>query len=263
MPGVEQNLENWKQWDWSRGGEEWSDAWGSTEALWRFTLLPRIQSWVPASTILEIAPGFGRWTQYLKELSERLVAVDLSEVCIDACRERFADDPSVELHVNDGRSLEMVEDGSIDFAFSFDSLVHVEADVIEAYLHQLAAKLKPDAVAFIHHSNLGEHLRNASLARRLPAQVRDALTKRGVLVNVSAWRGESVTAATFARAAQAAGLACIGQEKISWIHGRKLIDALSVVTPRGSRVERAPVVVENPGFATDAGRVARIATIYV
>ena len=59
----------------------------------------------------------------------------------------------------------MVEDGSIDFVFSFDSLVHVEADVLDAYLDQLARKLTPDGVGFIHHSNMGRALRPASRAR--------------------------------------------------------------------------------------------------
>lgn len=262
MPDVEHNVEVWANWDWSRGGDEWSDAWGGTDALWRWTLTPRIQDWLPAPTILEIAPGFGRWTQYLKERCDRLIAVDLSEVCIEACRRRFADDAHVELHVNDGRSLAMVDDGSIDFAFSFDSLVHVEADVIEAYLRQLATKLKPDAVAFIHHSNAGDYRRHADLTRRVPVRVREPLISRGLLMNVNAWRGESVTADWFAEASRAAGLACISQEKISWIDGRMMIDTISVVTPRGSRHERPRRVVDNPGFSQEAARVKAVAELY-
>jgi hypothetical protein len=46
----------------------------------------------------------------------------------------------------------MIADGSIDLAFSFDSLVHAEADVLSFYLAQLATKLRSDGVAFIHHS---------------------------------------------------------------------------------------------------------------
>jgi SAM-dependent methyltransferase len=262
MADVEHNVEVWASWDWSRGGDEWSDAWGGTDALWRWTLFPRIQDWIPAPTILEIAPGFGRWTQYLKQRCDRLIAVDLSEVCIDACRRRFAGDGHVELHVNDGRSLEMVDDDSIDFAFSFDSLVHVESDVIEAYLGQLATKLKRDAVAFIHHSNAGAYRRHADLTRRLPLKVREPFMSRGLLMNINAWRGESVTAEGFAEASRAAGLSCISQEKISWIDGKMMIDTISVVTPRGSRFERPLQVVENPGFSAEAARVKAVAPLY-
>lgn len=45
-------------------------------------------------------------------------------------------------------------DGAVDLAFSFDSLVHVEIDVIEGYLTELARVLVPDGVAILHHSNL-------------------------------------------------------------------------------------------------------------
>ena len=105
MASVEQNLTVWERWDWSQEGEEWSASWGGTEALWRTVLLPRIDAYVPTGTILEIAPGYGRWTQYLKDLCNRLIVVDLASQCIEHCRERFAADRNIEYHVNDGRSL--------------------------------------------------------------------------------------------------------------------------------------------------------------
>jgi hypothetical protein len=49
----------------------------------------------------------------------------------------------------------MIPDESVDFTFSFDSLVHVEADVLEVYLQQLASAMTKDGVGFIHESNLG------------------------------------------------------------------------------------------------------------
>src|SRR3954454_17573590 len=156
LPEVDRNLATWSSdWDWSQQGDEWSDSWGGTPALWHGALLPRIHAFVPTGTILEIAPGYGRWTQYLKDLCERLLVVDLAPQCIDHCRERFSEADNISYHVNDGRSLEMVEDHSVDFVFSFDSLVHAEADVIDAYLGQLARKLTPNGAGFIHHSNAG------------------------------------------------------------------------------------------------------------
>ena len=92
--------------------------------------LPRIARFLPAGSILEIAPGHGRWTDFLREHCDTLSIVDLDAACIDACRERFAGDERIAYHVNDGRSLDMIEDGSVDFAFSFDSLVHADAEVV-------------------------------------------------------------------------------------------------------------------------------------
>jgi hypothetical protein len=50
-----------------------------------------------------------------------------------------------------------VGDGSIDFAFSFDSLVHVEADALASYVAGLARVLTEKGVAFLHHSNYGAY----------------------------------------------------------------------------------------------------------
>jgi hypothetical protein len=56
----------------------------------------------------------------------------------------------------------MIPDHSVDFAFSFDSLLHVEADLIEAYLNQLAVKLKPTGAGLIHHSNIGTYVNSST-----------------------------------------------------------------------------------------------------
>ena len=152
MPSVEENLRVWDQsYDWTQEGNEWSAAWGGPEAEWFGTIFPRIHGFLPNGTILEIAPGFGRWTHYLKDYCDKLILVDLSEKCIEACRRRFSSSSHITYHVNDGRSLEMIADKSVDFVFSFDSLVHAEADVLEAYLIQLGRKLKLKGTGFVHH----------------------------------------------------------------------------------------------------------------
>jgi SAM-dependent methyltransferase len=259
MPDVDHNLAVWSaDWDWSQRGDEWSSWWGGTPALWTGALLPRIHAFVPTGTILEIAPGYGRWTQFLKGLCDRLAIVDLTPGCIEACRQRFADATNIEYHVNDGRSLDMVDDRSIDFAFSFDSLVHAESDVLGAYLRQLARKLKPDGVGFIHHSNIGAYGPLTRLARAAPARALGPLVRRGALINLPAWRAESVTADSFARQCDEAGLACISQEKISWEFGPYLIDTLSFFTPRGSRWERPRRVLRNPFFYREGRRMSRL-----
>ena len=78
------------KYDWKEAGEEWSQPWGSSAAQWAGTIFPRIRECLPAGTILEIAPGFGRWTHYLKDYCNELWAVDKSSDCIEACQQRFA-----------------------------------------------------------------------------------------------------------------------------------------------------------------------------
>src|SRR6059058_2333033 len=139
---------------WKDAGEEWSERWGSSAAQWSGTILPRIRGWLPAPIILEIGPGYGRWTHYLKDYCERLLIVDRASECIEACRTRFAAEAKVTGYVNQGGSLDMIPDRSIDFVFSFDVFVHIPREVLERYMAELARTMKIGARGFIHHSNL-------------------------------------------------------------------------------------------------------------
>src|SRR5438876_1112599 len=78
------------KYDWKDAGEEWSTPWGTSSAQWSGAILPRIRDCLPTDTILEIAPGYGRWTQYLKDYCRELSIVDRIDECIAACGHRFA-----------------------------------------------------------------------------------------------------------------------------------------------------------------------------
>ena len=259
MPDIDENLSVWTgNWNWAQRGDEWSAWWGDTDAMWHGAVMPRVHAFVPTGSILEVAPGYGRWTQYLKDLCQRLTVVDLAPNCIEHCRQRFADARNIAYHVNDGRSLSMIADESVDLVFSMDSLVHAEADVLESYLSQLATKLTPDGVGFIHHSNAGAYGRSIALARRTPYRVLRPLARRGVLIDLFAWRAESVDADAVAAMCGRAGLVCVAQEKISWESGYHLIDTFTTFTRPGSRWERPRAVTRNPLFRREARRAARL-----
>ena len=167
---------------------------------------------------------------------------------------------------NDGVTLPMVADSSVDFVFCFDSFVHVEAETLASYFKELDRVLAPDGVAFIHHSNMGTYRRLADLAAplgllRLPAKVRLQLDHVGIVSNTR-WRGLSVTAARVAELAESAGLHCVGQELINWGGGALLIDAISVVTRPGSRWDRPNRVVKNRLFGMEARAIRRSDTVY-
>ena len=127
-----------------------------------------------------------------------------------------------------------------------------------AYLEQLASKLTSDGVGFIHHSNIGSYSALTKLARKAPAHRLEGLVRRGAVINIPAWRAESMTADRFVEQCEAAGLACIGQEKINWEHGRYLIDSLSLFTRRGSSRDRPRAVINNPLFTDEARRMTRL-----
>jgi SAM-dependent methyltransferase len=270
MPSLVWNKQHWNSrshWDFYGDGEQWSEHWGTSASQWLTSIYPRLAPFLPAASVVEIAPGMGRWTQYLLPHCESYLGVDLSELCVTSCQERFAGHRDVRFAVNDGRSLPMVPDRSVDLVFSFDSLVHAESDVMTAYLQELARVLNPrSGVAFLHHSNLARY--------RGSAPVRDVLHRAAWLLRparpllnrcgIFAWHGgraRSESAALFAEQARAAGLAVIGQEVISW-KNPLLIDCISVVTPPRSQWDRDPVVAHNRSFHASARSSAAAARVF-
>lgn len=262
MPSVDENKQWWNEgYPWQEGGDEWSRAWGGVDMQWHAAILPRIHAFLPTGTILEIAPGYGRWTQYLKDLCDHLTVVDLSANAIEKCRQRFATSTNIDYYVNDGTSLDMVPDSTIDFVFSFDSLVHVEAGVLRAYLLQIAGKLTRDGVAFLHHSNLGEYSHYFSAVDKVPPRGWPLMKKMGIEYRTH-WRDAGMTAGKLRDFAEEAGLVCVSQELLGWGGGRRLIDAISIVTLPGSRWARPLRILRNGDFVRDISVIARLAPLY-
>ncbi len=156
---LEWNKNFWdNRFDWkTRGGIEWSDIWGSPYSQWNITLFPRIFSFLPAQSILEIGQGFGRWTKFLLPYAkESYRGIEISKKSTQACKAKYAHtEADVEFYLNDGLSLDAVDDRKYDFIFSFDSLIHAGMDVFESYVPKIInSLLSENGVAFIHHSNL-------------------------------------------------------------------------------------------------------------
>jgi ubiquinone/menaquinone biosynthesis C-methylase UbiE len=200
----------------------------------------------------------GRWTSYLTALcGESYIGVDLSAKCIDHCRCRFADCAKASFHTNDGSSLPMVEDGSVDLIFSFDSLVHVEADVIAPYVREFRRVLRPGGFGFIHHSNLGEYPWRVATYRWLQkvtpraiwrSKYFDLAVQQVFSLNMGALRAPTVSAAQFTRMCEREGLAMVGQEMFAWRSGRCQIDCISVFTKPGGNGLAPSCRIESPFF---------------
>jgi SAM-dependent methyltransferase len=240
--------ENRQFWDsaeaWSQDGEEWSAWWGTSHAQWSGCLLPRIFPFLNGR-ILEIGPGRGRWTRFLQSYCSSLIGIDLSQTCVERCIERFSCNPHLQFQANDGLTLPMIESASIDFAFSFDSLVHAESDVMSSYANELARVLKPGAVAFLHHSNLDAVRRRSVLDRlkrrlsRLPCDYH--------------LRATSMSAEKMRAFVESAGMTCAQQELVPWGRGWPLmIDCMStIVNAPGHQC----YVIRNQRFMEEAAAI--------
>jgi SAM-dependent methyltransferase len=244
MPTFEENL-GWARSDvWEDHGEEWSSGFGDSRRMWFGFILPRLIDRLPVRSAVEIACGHGRCTRFLAAHVEHLMAVDIAAEIVDTCAQRLSDLDNISYHVNDGRTLP-ASDQSVDFVFSWDSLVHAEVDVLDAYVQEIARVLRPGGAAFLHHSNLGAYVDP---------------TSREVSVEVTHWRGATMTAARLRDRAAQSGLHCPVQELIPW-GGAELIDCFStlVASPVG---DRDTIVVEHTGFLDEAARLRRIADLY-
>jgi SAM-dependent methyltransferase len=238
MPDLDENIAYWnKQFHWRYGGDEWSNWWGSPRAEWEATVFPRVAGYLPVFRIVEIAPGFGRWTEFLRDYADELIGVDVAKRCVKACRRRFRGDRRLRFAVNDGRTLPKVDARSADFVFSFDSLVHVEWDVMRSYVHEVARVLGDDGIAFLHHSNMA------------------AYAAEEVGPKIPHWRSGSVSAEGVAVEAEPLGLNCFRQELLQWGDDNAFFsDAFTWITRAGSRHDREREVIVNDDFMQEAAR---------
>lgn len=243
------NRNFWTDYAWPEAGDEWSEHWGSSRAMWLVTLFPRLSAFLPAGHILEIAPGFGRVTNYLRQYCRSMTIVDLTPRCIEHCRVRFARDTHIRSYVNDGRSLDMVPSDSVDLAVSWDSLVHVEHETLRAYIQQLARVLKPGGVAFVHHSNLGVHAHE--LIGDEPGEVVGG-------------RRKSATAAKARADAASAGLRVLAQEIIPWNDNGLWMDAFTLLTRDvpGAPIAPEPAPVFRHDWPAELAQGRRITELY-
>ena len=241
MPDFNWNLRKWgTDYAWPEAGEEWSASWGGSEAQWFGTLFPRLHRFLPARRILEIAPGFGRWTRFLIPACEEFVGIDIAPKCIEECRVRFAKSMHARFFGNDGYSLAAAEDRSFDFVFSFDSLVHAESDVISSYMSEILNKLAPGGVAFIHHSNLHTY---------------------GKQLGFLHGRAMTVSADVVADLVKINDGTVLVQEIVNW-GCEHLIDCLTLFARRDSYPAAQPVRLTNPLFMGESTLIKNFQSPY-
>jgi SAM-dependent methyltransferase len=237
MPRLDWNVHQWDgEYNWKLKGEEWSSSWGSSEAQWFGCLYPRLHSHLPATRILEIAPGFGRWTRFLLNYCDDYTGIDLSDECVKACQQTFSKVERARFFKNDGLSLGHA-DGQYDLVFSFDSLVHADIEVFDLYIPAILRLLKPDGMAFIHHSNLKDSGETANIHNR----------------------SENVTARYVKEVVELNGGSISTQEKINW-GSKLLIDCLTTFGHRGS--DHGPGAFDNYKFMDEAENCKRVVNLY-
>src|SRR2546421_4520070 len=151
LPGTSSatlNREIWNHWDWEGRGDEWTLSPEWKESLVRLVL----RKYIPTGkTVLEIGPGAGRWTEFLLPMSASLIGVDISQKCVDLCREKFRAGGNAKFLVTPGNSLEGAADQSVDAIWSFDVFVHIDIQDVAGYVREFRRVLRPGGVGVVHH----------------------------------------------------------------------------------------------------------------
>jgi hypothetical protein len=190
---IEKNLVLWdRNYKWVADGNEWvgpANTCGVPYETWKTSLISRLITPYAAKDVhaLEIAPGHGRWSEFIIDACLHATLVDLSPACLDFCRTRFAGRTNIDYFLTTGVQLPKCATGAIGFVFSYDSFVHMSAEVIGAYMSEIARVLVGGGAAVIHHADIAdadshrqEHAWQRSAVNR--AIVRDLAERSGLKV---------------------------------------------------------------------------------
>lgn len=124
----------------------------SMQRHWEYYIAPKIGG-RRYELAVDLAIGWGRNTEMLRHMCDKVVGVDINQECIDHCRERFKDADNVSFLKTDGTELKGIKDASVDLVYCFDAMVHFQPEIVDAYVTEFARVLKPGGIGFIHHSN--------------------------------------------------------------------------------------------------------------
>ena len=248
MPTVKWNKNVWnKKYNWELKGEEWSQCWGSSEAQWFSSLYPRIHRFIGCDNILEIACGYGRWTNFLQKYAiKNFKGIDLSSKCIEYCKQHLSNSSS-SFHLNNGLSLNDVSDIKYDFIFSFDSMIHVNPKVLQNYIKQIIPLLNTNGVCFIHHSNFGPLVESGGLESNHKGYVhfRDQKTSAKIVYDYVYQGGGKI----------------LCQEIIDW-GGGESIDCLTTFCNKDSFPNSKPKQIINKSFMAEANIIQSVHSKY-
>jgi len=131
---------------------------------------------------LEIGPGGGRWTRYLLGFRQ-LYVIDYHEEILSELKRNFHR-RNMCFVKNNGCDFPGVANASIDYLFSFGCFVHLDRDLIVAYLKNIVRVLKPGGNAVLHYSDKSKIMAqvNSSFSDNTPEQMRDMVTNSGLRI---------------------------------------------------------------------------------
>jgi SAM-dependent methyltransferase len=105
------------------------------------------------TNVIEVACGRGLHAAQIVDRVGRLTLVDVNEINIAACRERFCGRDNVAFLCNSGGDLLGMADSSATAVYCYDAMVHFEATDVIGYLAEFHRVLRPGGRSLLHYSN--------------------------------------------------------------------------------------------------------------
>jgi hypothetical protein len=136
----------------------------------------------PGQCALEIGPGGGRWTRYLLGF-EKLYVVDYHAQLLDELRRNF-DAEHIVFVENGGTDFPGVAEDAIDYLFSFGTFVHLDVDLIQAYLANMRPLLKRGSNVVLQYADQTKVMAklNAGFSDNTPERMRQMVTGAGYTI---------------------------------------------------------------------------------
>ena len=110
-------------------------------------LLPNITG----NTVVEIGCLDGKWSQYIVPHANHSILVDLSKEILPELNERLQEVPEkFTFYETKGYELDGIENDTVDFIFSMDTLVRVNKKYLNSYFEHFNRVLKMNGKMLIH-----------------------------------------------------------------------------------------------------------------
>jgi hypothetical protein len=128
---IEANVKQWNDYEWKLDGDEWTgqaELCGVSYNVWKTSLVDHlICPYVdPGAHVIEVAPGHGRWSEYIIPSSGFVTLDDLSPNCLCFCRKRFSQYENVDYYLTTGTSLPYYCNNKLDHIVTVELLGQIK-----------------------------------------------------------------------------------------------------------------------------------------
>ena len=106
------------------------------------------------STAIDLGSYTGKWLPHLGKYAQKIICADLIDNNFSMIQERFKEEKfDLSFYLTEGNELSGIEDESVDFIFSIDSLVRCDGNILKEYFKEFSRVLKPNGKVIIHYNH--------------------------------------------------------------------------------------------------------------